>query len=29
VITIGQVKATFHNPDHPRPSIAEVEEYQS
>jgi hypothetical protein len=29
VITIGQVKATFHNPDHPRPSISEVEEYQS
>jgi len=29
VITIGQVKATFHNLDHPRPSIAEVEEYQS
>jgi hypothetical protein len=29
IITIGQVKATFHNPDHPRLSIAEVEEYQS
>ena len=26
VITIGQVKATFHAIDHPRPAIAEVEE---
>lgn len=29
VITIGQVKATFHAIDHPRPTIAEVEEYQT
>ena len=29
VITIVQVKAIFHNPDHPRPSISEVEEGQS
>ncbi len=27
VITIGQVKATFHADDRPRPSIDEVEEY--
>jgi hypothetical protein len=29
VITIGQVKATFHNPDHPRPSIADKSSFLS